>query len=173
VTQHDKADVTDIEALPHAVRPQAEKAGGKLTMTAIALRSSPAAMKRFPQSNASVDMARAGDVYRKSIHIGVAVDTERGLPRAGHPRRRSQGHRRARRRAGQRVREGAAPASCRSTRCGRWDDDHETSAGIGGTSFTPIVNGPEVAILGGVAPARTSPCGARRPMTKREDSSRA
>ncbi|HEX6973239.1 MAG TPA: 2-oxo acid dehydrogenase subunit E2, partial [Vicinamibacterales bacterium] len=79
VTQHDKADITAIEALRKQYGPQAEKAGGKLTMTAIALKIVAAAMKKFPQFNASVDMARQEIVYKKSIHLGVAVDTERGL----------------------------------------------------------------------------------------------
>jgi pyruvate dehydrogenase E2 component (dihydrolipoamide acetyltransferase) len=61
-----------------AVRAQAEKAGGKMTMTAIAVKIVAAAMRRFPQFNASVDMARQEIVYKKSIHVGVAVDTERG-----------------------------------------------------------------------------------------------
>ncbi len=79
VTQHDKADITAIEALRQQYGPQAEKAGGKLTMTAVAMKIVAAAMKKFPQFNASVDMARQEIVYKKAIHLGVAVDTERGL----------------------------------------------------------------------------------------------
>src|SRR5580765_7659988 len=79
VTQHDKADITAVEELRKKYAAQAEKAGGKLTMTAIALKIVATAMGRFPQFNASVDMARNEIVYRKSVHVGVAVDTPRGL----------------------------------------------------------------------------------------------
>ncbi|MCA1652412.1 MAG: 2-oxo acid dehydrogenase subunit E2, partial [Acidobacteria bacterium] len=79
VTQHDKADITNLEALRKQYGPQAERAGGKLTMTAIALKIASAALRRFPQFNASLDEASNETVYRKNVHIGVAVDTERGL----------------------------------------------------------------------------------------------
>src|SRR6185436_19500720 len=79
VTQHDKADITTVEELRKKYAPQAEKAGGKLTMTAIALKIAATALQRFPQFNASADMARNEIVYRKSVHVGVAVDTPKGL----------------------------------------------------------------------------------------------
>ena len=71
VTQHDKADVTAVEALRKQHSPKAEQAGGKMTMTAIALKIVAGALQRFPQFNASADMARNEIVYRKSIHVGV------------------------------------------------------------------------------------------------------
>jgi pyruvate dehydrogenase E2 component (dihydrolipoamide acetyltransferase) len=79
VTQHDKADITALESLRKQYGPQAEQAGGKMTMTAIAMKIAASAMTRFPQFNASADMARREIVYKKAIHVGVAVDTERGL----------------------------------------------------------------------------------------------
>jgi 2-oxoglutarate dehydrogenase E2 component (dihydrolipoamide succinyltransferase) len=79
VTQHDKADITALEALRMQYGPHAEKAGGKLTVTAIALKVEAGALRRFPQFNASIDTARGEIAFKKSIHVGVAVDTERGL----------------------------------------------------------------------------------------------
>ena len=147
VTQHDKADITALEELRKKYAPQAEKAGGKLTMTAIALKIAATALQRFPQFNASADMARNEIVYRKSIHVGVAVDTPRGLlvpvirdaDRKGIIELASE----------------LAKAS-EKARTGKLSLDEMQGGGftitnlggIGGTSFTPIVNWPEVAILG-------------------------
>jgi pyruvate dehydrogenase E2 component (dihydrolipoamide acetyltransferase) len=147
VTQHDKADITEIEALRKQYGPQAETAGGKLTMTAIALKIVAAAMTKFPQFNASVDMSRQEIVYKKSIHLGVAVDTERGLL---VPVIRDVD------------RKGIVELSVELTkasekaRAGKLSLDEMQGGGmtitnlggIGGTAFTPIVNWPEVAILG-------------------------
>lgn len=147
VTQHDKADVTGIEALRKQYGPQAEKAGGKLTMTAVALKIVAGAMKKFPQFNASADMARQEIVYKKSIHLGVAVDTERGLlvPVIRDVDRKGILD----------LSIELAKASDKA-RAGKLSLDEMQGGGmtitnlggIGGTSFTPIVNWPEVAILG-------------------------
>ncbi len=147
VTQHDKADITALEALRKQYGPQAEKAGGKMTMTSIAMKIVAGAMQRFPQFNASVDMARQEIVYKKAIHIGVAADTPRGLL---VPVIRDVD------------RKGVLELSVELTkaseraRAGKLSLDEMQGAGmtitnlggIGGTSFTPIVNWPEVAILG-------------------------
>jgi pyruvate dehydrogenase E2 component (dihydrolipoamide acetyltransferase) len=147
VTQHDKADVTGIEALRTQYGPQAEKAGGKLTMTAVALKIVAGAMKKFPQFNASADMARQEIVYKKSIHLGVAVDTERGLlvPVIRDVDRKGILD----------LSIELAKASDKA-RAGKLSLDEMQGGGmtitnlggIGGTFFTPIVNWPEVAILG-------------------------
>ena len=63
VTQHDRADITALEALRKQYAPQAEKAGGKLTMTAIALKVVAVALREFPQFNSSLDLARGEIVY--------------------------------------------------------------------------------------------------------------
>jgi pyruvate dehydrogenase E2 component (dihydrolipoamide acetyltransferase) len=147
VTQHDKADITALEALRKQFGPQAEQAGGKMTMTAVALKIAAAALGRFPQFNASVDMARHEIVYKKAIHIGVAVDTPRGLlvPVIRDVDRKG-------------IFELSADLAKASekARAGKLSLDEMQGAGftitnlggIGGTSFTPIVNWPEVAILG-------------------------
>jgi pyruvate dehydrogenase E2 component (dihydrolipoamide acetyltransferase) len=147
VTQHDKADITALEALRKQYGPQAEKAGGKMTMTSIAMKIVAGGMQRFPQFNAAVDMARQEIVYKKAIHIGVAADTPRGLL---VPVIRDVD------------RKGVMELSVELTkaseraRAGKLSLDEMQGAGmtitnlggIGGTSFTPIVNWPEVAILG-------------------------
>jgi pyruvate dehydrogenase E2 component (dihydrolipoyllysine-residue acetyltransferase) len=147
VTQHDKADITSLEALRKQYSPQAEKAGGKLTMTAIALKIVAAALGKFPQFNASLDLSRNEIVYKKFVNVGVAVDTERGLlvPVLRDVDRKG-------------VIQLAAElgAASEKARGGKLSLDDMQGAGftitnlggIGGTSFTPIVNWPEVAILG-------------------------
>jgi pyruvate dehydrogenase E2 component (dihydrolipoamide acetyltransferase) len=147
VTQHDKADITAVEELRKKYAPHAEKAGGKLTMTAIALKIAATALQRFPQFNASADMARSEIVYRKSVHVGVAVDTPRGLlvPVIRDVDRKGMlelavdlANVSEKARAGKLSLEEMQGGGFTVTNLG----------GIGGTSFTPIVNWPEVAILG-------------------------
>ena len=147
VTQHDKADITALEALRKQYGPQAEKAGGKLTMTAIALKVVAGAMKRFAELNSSVDLARNEIVYKRFVNVGVAVDTERGLlvPVIRDVDRKgiielsvelAKVSEKAR--AGKLSLDEMQGGGCTITNLG----------GIGGTMFTPIVNWPEVAILG-------------------------
>jgi pyruvate dehydrogenase E2 component (dihydrolipoamide acetyltransferase) len=147
VTQHDRADITALEALRKQYTPKAEQAGGKLTMTAIALKVAAGALRRFPQFNSSLDAARGEIVYKKAIHIGVAADTERGLlvPVIRDVDRKG-------------IFQLAAELSGASdkARSGKLSLDEMQGGGftitnlggIGGTAFTPIVNWPEVAILG-------------------------
>ena len=147
VTQHDRADITAVEGLRKRYAPQAEKAGGKLTMTAIALKIVAGALERFPQFNSSIDPERSEIVYKKSIHVGVAADTPRGLlvPVIRDVNRKGI----------LQLAKDLADASEKS-RTGKLGlDDMQGGGftitnlgGIGGTSFTPIVNWPEVAILG-------------------------
>jgi pyruvate dehydrogenase E2 component (dihydrolipoamide acetyltransferase) len=147
VTQHDRADITTLEALRKQYAPQAEKAGGKLTMTAIALKIVAGALTRFPQFNSSVDTARNEIVVKKFVHIGVAADTERGLlvPVVRDVDRKglielsvelAQLSEKAR----------AGKLSLDEMQGGGFSISN--LGGIGGTAFTPIVNWPEVAILG-------------------------
>jgi pyruvate dehydrogenase E2 component (dihydrolipoamide acetyltransferase) len=155
VTHHDHADITDLEALRKQFRGRVEAAGGKLTVTSILVKVVASALKVFPALNAAVDAARQEIVYRESVHIGVAVDTERGLlvPVIRDADRKNittisveldDLARRARDRklAPDEMQGGGFSIS--------------NLGGIGGTAFTPIVNWPEVAILG-VARAATLP----------------
>lgn len=147
VTQHDEADITVLEAARKKHAASVEAAGGKLTMTSILVKVCAAALKRFPDVNASVDMAKGEIVYKKYFNIGIAVDTERGLlvPVLRNVDRKNlvalsvEVTQLAERARGKRI----------------MPDDLEGGnftisnlGGIGGTSFTPIVNAPEVAILG-------------------------
>ena len=147
VTQHDKADITGIESLRKQFGKEAERAGGKLTVTAVALKIAAAAMRKFPQFNSSFDAARGEIVYKKAVHVGVAVDTERGLlvPVIRNVDQKGIVE----------LSVELAKAS-EKARAGKLSlDDMQGGGftitnlgGIGGTSFTPIVNWPEVAILG-------------------------
>ncbi len=147
VTYGDKADVTDMEGLRKQFGPAAEAADGKLTMTAIALKIVAAALKRFPQFNASVDMSRHEIVYKKYYHVGVAVDTDRGLvvPVIRDVDRKNMIE------LSTELSEIAARARDRKLS----PDDMQGSTftisnlgGLGGTFFAPIINAPDVAILG-------------------------
>jgi pyruvate dehydrogenase E2 component (dihydrolipoamide acetyltransferase) len=155
VTQHDEADITSLEALRGRYAKRVEAGGGRLTVTAILLKLAAAALRRFPQFNASLDMAAEQVVYKKYVHIGVAVDTEHGLlvPVIRHVDRKSIVELAAE----------LAQAAERARNRKLSTDDMQGGCftitnlgGIGGTAFTPIINDPEVAILG-VSRARTSP----------------
>jgi pyruvate dehydrogenase E2 component (dihydrolipoamide acetyltransferase) len=147
VTQFDKADITGIEALRQQFGARAEKAGGKLTVTAVALKIVATALRKFPQFNSSVDVEQNEIVYKQSVHVGVAVDTDRGLlvPVIRDVDRKG-------------IIEPAAELATMSekARAGKLSLDEMQGGGftitnlggIGGTLFTPIINWPEVAILG-------------------------
>jgi pyruvate dehydrogenase E2 component (dihydrolipoamide acetyltransferase) len=79
VTQFDEADITAMTAFIEKNAPKVEKAGAKLTLTAIITRICAEALKRFPQFNASIDVAAHRIVFKRYVHIGIAVDTSRGL----------------------------------------------------------------------------------------------
>ena len=155
VTQHDTCDVTTLEELRTRFAPQAEAAGGKLTLTAIALKVVGTALRRFPQFNSSVDMAAEELVFKDYVHVGVAVDTERGLLVPVIRDVDTKGI------IDLSVELAAlsAKAKARKLTLEEMDGGSFTITnlgGIGGTAFTPIVNAPEVAILG-ISRARTEP----------------
>jgi len=79
VTQHDKADITELEKTRKLFSKTTEDVGGKLTMTAILIKVVGSALRVFPQFNASVDMINSEIIYKKYYNIAVAVDTDRGL----------------------------------------------------------------------------------------------
>jgi len=147
VTQNDKADITELEQLRTRFGPKAVEAGGKMTVTAIALKVCASALKIFPQFNASIDMEKEEIVYKQFINIGVAVDTDRGLlvPIIRDVDKKN-------------IVELAAELTqlskkARDKKLAPADMEGGTFTitnlgGIGGTGFSPIVNYPEVAILG-------------------------
>jgi len=147
VTQNDKADITELEQLRARFAPKAQEVGGKMTVTAIALKVCASALKIFPQFNASIDLTKEEIIYKQYINIGVAVDTDRGLlvpvirdvdkknivELAGELTHLSQKAREKK----------LTPAEMEG---GTFTITN--LGGIGGTGFSPIVNYPEVAILG-------------------------
>jgi len=155
VTHHDKADITELEQLRKKYEAQAEAAGGKLAMTAIAVKVIASALMVFPQFAASMDLAREELIYKKYVHIGVAVDTDRGLI---VPVIRDVDHKNILQVSVELARL-AENARNRKTTLEDMEGGVFTISnlgGIGGTAFSPIVNSPEVAILG-VARGRMAP----------------
>ena len=147
VTQHDLADITALEELRKRYAKDVEAAGGSLTVTAIAVKVIAAALKVFPQFNSSIDLAAGELIYKKYTHIGIAVDTDRGLlvPVIKDADAKnitqisvelSQLSEKARSR---KIALDEMQGGCFSI---------SNLGGIGGSFFTPIVNTPEVAILG-------------------------
>ena len=147
VTQHDQADITELEQLRKRFAKSVEAAGGKLTITAITLKVIAAALKVFPQFNASIDQAREEIVFKKYYHVGVAVDTDRGLL---VPVIRDVDKKNIRELAVE-MNQLAEKARNKKLTLDEMQGGTFTITnlgGIGGTSFAPIVNAPEVAILG-------------------------
>jgi pyruvate dehydrogenase E2 component (dihydrolipoamide acetyltransferase) len=155
VTQYDKADITALEQLRQQFGRRAEAAGGKLTVTAIILKVAAFALKVFPQFNASLDMANEEIIYKKYYHIGVAVDTDRGLlvPVIRDVDKKNI--------IELSVELTTMAEKARNKKLTLEEMQGGTFTitnlgGIGGTNFSPIVNAPEAAILG-VARASLEP----------------
>jgi pyruvate dehydrogenase E2 component (dihydrolipoamide acetyltransferase) len=147
VTQHDKADITELEKIRKKLNPEVEKEGAKLTVTAILVKIAVAGIKKFPQFNSSIDMEKHEVIYKKYFNIGIAVDTERGLmvPVIKNADKKSITE------ISVELNELAEKARNRKISLEELQGACFTITnlgGIGGTYFTPIVNAPEVAILG-------------------------
>ena len=147
VTQHDETDITEMEAFRKAHSEQAKKEGYKLTPVAFLLKAAAASLKAFPDFNSSLSPDGESLIVKKYVHIGVAVDTPNGLvvpvirdvdqkslSQLGKELVETSG----RARDGKLMPQDFQGASFTISSLG----------GIGGTAFTPIVNAPEVAILG-------------------------
>jgi pyruvate dehydrogenase E2 component (dihydrolipoamide acetyltransferase) len=147
VTQQDLADITDLEAGRKRIVDALPKGSAKITMTVLAVKACVAALKEFPRFNSSYDMNAGKLILKKYYHIGIAVDTERGfvVPVIRDADKKS-------------IRDLAAEVAALA---GKARDNKLTIdemrggtftitnlGGIGGTAFTPLVNYPEVAILG-------------------------
>ena len=147
VTQFDKADVTELEELRRRYKEQVAKAGGNLTVTAMLVRILATAVKKFPQFNASLDSDRGELVFKKYVNVGVAVDTERGLlvPVVRNADQKNIAQ------MSTEINQLAAKARDRKLTLEEMSGGGisiSNLGGIGGAFFTPIVNWPEVAILG-------------------------
>lgn len=147
VTQFEKADITEIEKLRKQYAKKAEAAGGKLTMTAILTKIVEAALHQFPQFNSSIDMQNKEIIYKKYYNIGIAVDTDRGLL---VPVIKDVDQKNIIEIAVEmtRLAEKARSKKLSLEEMQGGNFSISNLGGIGGTAFTPIVNSPEVAILG-------------------------
>ncbi len=147
ITQHDDADITELEAFRQSLRGEAEKRGIKLSFLPFVLKAVAASLKAFPSFNAS--LAPSGDtlILKKYFHIGVAVDTPEGLvvPVIRDVDQKSLFDLAAeladvsQRARNKKLRGADLEGGCFTI---------SSLGGIGGTAFTPIINAPEVAILG-------------------------
>ncbi len=147
VTQHDEADITDLETMRKLLKADAEKVGAKLTPLAFLVKATVAALKEYPDFNASLDPSGQNLVYKKYFHIGFAADTPNGLvvPVIKDADQKSVFEiAKLLADMSAKARDGKLPAADMQGGC----FSISSLGGIGGTYFTPIVNAPEVAILG-------------------------
>ena len=155
VTNHDEADVTDLEAFRRSIGEEAAARGVRITLLAFITKAVAATLAEFPSFNASLGPGGDTLIVKKYVHVGIAVDTPNGLMvpvlrDAG--RKGVYGLAREMAGLGARAREGAL----KSDEMQGGTFTISSLGGIGGTAFTPIINAPEVAILG-VSRARTAP----------------
>ncbi len=155
VTQFDEADITDLEAVRAALRDKAAQEGVKLTPLVFIIKACIAALQKFPRFNASLDPTGENLVFKKYFHIGFAADTPNGLmvPVIRDADRidiyqlaRALGELSGKARAG----------TLKAAEMQGGSFTVSSLGGIGGTAFTPIINAPEVAIVG-VAKAALKP----------------
>ncbi|MFE8645414.1 dihydrolipoyllysine-residue acetyltransferase [Sphingomonas sp. NCPPB 2930] len=145
VTNNDEADITELEAFRVATNKENEKSGVKVTMLAFVIKAVVAALKKFPEFNASLD----GDtlVYKQYFHVGFAADTPNGLVVPVLKDADKKGILQISQEMGElakKAREGKLGGGDMQGGC----FSISSLGGIGGTHFTPIINAPEVAILG-------------------------
>jgi pyruvate dehydrogenase E2 component (dihydrolipoamide acetyltransferase) len=145
VTNHDDADITDLEAFRISTNKENEKSGIKVTMLAFLIKACVAALKKFPEFNSSLD----GDalIYKQYFHIGFAADTPNGLVVPVIKDADKKGVLQISQEMGElakKARDGKPSPADMSGAC----FTISSLGGIGGRYFTPIINAPEVAILG-------------------------
>ncbi len=147
VTQFDEADITDLEEFRRGKLEEAQERGAKLTLLVFLMKALEVTLKDFPQFNASLDRTAENLILKRYVHIGVAVDTENGLvvpvirnvDRKGLITLASELAQ-----VSQRARDRKLSPEDLSGGC----ITISSLGGIGGTAFTPIVNAPEIAVLG-------------------------
>ncbi|OYY74460.1 MAG: dihydrolipoyllysine-residue acetyltransferase [Gammaproteobacteria bacterium 28-57-27] len=147
VTQFDEADITELEDFRASLKTRAEKAGVKMTPLPFVMKAVVQALKEFPHFNASLSPDSGSLVLKKYFNLGVAVDTPNGLVVPVVRNVDQKGLFELARELGelsQRARDGKLSPTDMSGGC----FSISSLGGIGGTQFTPIVNAPEVAILG-------------------------
>jgi len=147
VTQFDEADITELESFRKSNTAETEKQGFKLTMLAFLIKASVTALRQFPDFNASLDKTGENLVLKKYFHIGVAVDTPEGLmvPVVRDADRKGVFD------LARELAEISKLARDKKLKAGDMQGGTfsiSSLGGIGGSAFTPIINAPEVAILG-------------------------
>jgi len=155
VTQFEDADITDLEALRVALNKENEKAGIKVTLLAFLIKACVACLQKYPDFNASLDASGENLVLKKYFHVGFAADTPNGLvvpvirdcDKKGVLDIAQEMSALAKKARDGKLTPGEMSGGCFSI---------SSLGGIGGTMFTPIINAPEVAILG-VSRASTQP----------------
>ncbi len=147
VWQMDEADITELEATRNELKGEASKAGVKLTPLAFILRACVKALREFPLVNTSLDASGQNLVWKKYVHLGFAADTPNGLvvPVIRDADKKDV-YELARELAA--LSEKARAGKLSATEMQGASFTISSLGGIGGTSFTPIINAPEVAILG-------------------------
>jgi len=147
VTQHDEADITELEAFRKTQSDEAKKSGIKFTMLGFLMKAAVVALKQFPEFNASLSPDGESLVLKNYFHIGVAVDTPGGLVVPVIRDVDKKGLLEIAKELGDlsgRMRNGKISPADLQGGC----FSISSLGGIGGTFFTPIINAPEVAILG-------------------------
>jgi pyruvate dehydrogenase E2 component (dihydrolipoamide acetyltransferase) len=147
VTQFDEADITELEQLRASLKDRAQAAGVKLTPLAFIMRACVRALQEFPRFNSSLDASGANLIVRRYVHMGFAADTPNGLvvPVVRDADRKDiYGLARQLAALSEKARAGKLPPADMQGGC----FTISSLGGIGGTAFTPIINAPEVAILG-------------------------
>ncbi len=147
VTQFDEADITELEAFRKSNTAETERQGFKLTMLAFLIKASVTALRQFPDFNASIDKSGENLVMKKYFHIGVAVDTPEGLvvPVVRDADRKGVFD------LARELSDISKAARDKKLKAGDMQGGTfsiSSLGGIGGSAFTPIINAPEVAILG-------------------------
>jgi len=147
VTQHEEADITDLEIARVALKAKASQEGVRLTPLAFIIKACVLALKKFPRFNASLDASGENLVFKKYFHLGFAADTPEGLvvPVIRDADRKNLFEiARSLAELSDKARAGKLTAA--EMQGGTFTVS--SLGGIGGTAFTPIINAPEVAILG-------------------------
>jgi pyruvate dehydrogenase E2 component (dihydrolipoamide acetyltransferase) len=155
VTHNDEADITDLDPYRRELDTAAKAEGYRVTLLAFLMKAAVSALRQFPEVNSSLSPSKDSLILKRYYHIGIAVDTPGGLVVPVIPDVGAKGITELSKELGavsQKARDGKlSPADMSGG-----SFTISSLGGIGGTSFTPIVNAPEVAILG-VVRARTSP----------------
>ena len=147
VTHHDEADITELEYFRKSLKDEAAKQGVRVTALAFLLRASAVAIRKHPNFNSSLTVDRENLVLKKYLHIGVAVDTPDGLVVPVIRDVENKGLLELAKELGE-LGERARTKKLKSSDLQGGCFSISSLGGIGGTAFTPLVNAPEVAILG-------------------------